>query len=229
MKHLREYELLESSGRNINNFSPQRFKSITGNDSAPGFTGWIHGLLKTMQNRFDGMDGFFKNNLYVKTPQGTIDTGLGWLLGTAGSLVTGVLGKIFEPGDFITKNQNWGSSGGEKGLSVPSTEADVKPEHLRLMNDKFVRNDLPGITSDNQMQDYIGNSYKKWGVAPGQSKVADDLLSTNANTYYNKISGYPVASKLPSIPSAGTATKIAKVAANFIPAGRIAKMAGVLK
>lgn len=226
MKHLTPYELLESSGRNISNFSPQRFKSITGNDSAPGFSGWVHGILKTMQNRFEGMDGFFQNNLYVTTPQGKIDTGLGWLLGTAGSLATGVLSKIFEPGDFISTNQNWGSSGGEKGLSAPGTEADVKPEHLRLMNDKFVKNDLPNITSDSQMQDYIGNSYKTWGVTPGQSRVADDLLATNANTYYNKTKGYPFTS--PS-PSNSKLIGAAKLAAKLFPAGRAAKIAGVLK
>jgi hypothetical protein len=219
MKHLRSYELLESSGRNISNFSSQRYKSITGNDSAPGFTGWLHGLFKTMQNRFEGMDGFFKNNLYVKTQGGTIDTGLGWLLGTAGSLATGVLAKIFEPGDFISKNQNWGAgSGSDSGL--PRSESDVKPEHLRLMNNKFVNNDLPNINSDTQMQDYIGNSYKKWGVSPGQSTVADDLLATNANTYYNKTKGYPFASKL------GNA---ASIAANFIPAGRAAKVISKIK
>jgi hypothetical protein len=224
MKHLRPYELLESSNRNLGNFSSQRFKSITGNDSAPGFGGWIYGLLKTMQNRFEGMDGFFKSNLYVKTGDGqTIDTGLGWLLGTAGSLATGVLSKIFEPGDFISTNQNWGS--GEKGLSSPSTEADVKPEHLRLMNNKFVNNDLPNINSDTQMEDYIGNSYKKWGVAPGQSSVADDLLATNANTYYNKTKGYPFTSPQTN----SKLISAAKLAANFIPAGRAAKIAGVLK
>jgi hypothetical protein len=168
-----------------------------------------------MQNRFEGMDNFFKNSIYMKTTDGqTIDTGLGWLLGTAGSLATGVLAKIFEPGDFITKNQNWGAGSGSDS-ALPKTEADVKPEHLRLMNDKFVNNDLPNINSDTQMQDYIGNSYKKWGVSPGQSTVADDLLATNANTYYNKTKGYPFVSKL------GDA---ASIAANFIPAGRAAKV-----
>lgn len=214
MKHLKPYELLESSGRNMSNFSSQRFKSITGNDSAPGFTGWMYGLLKTMQARFEGMDGFFKNNIYVKTKDGqTIDTGLGWLLGTAGSLATGVLSKIFEPGDFISKNQNWGSGSGDTAL--PKSESEVKPEHLRLMNNKFVNNDLPNINSDAQMQDYIGNSYKRWGVSPGQSTVADDLLATNANTYYNKTKGYPFASKL------GDA---ASLAVNLFPAGRAAKV-----
>jgi hypothetical protein len=215
MKHLKPYELLESSGRNMSNFSSQKYKSITGNDSAPGFTGWIYGLFKNMQNRFEGMDNFFKNSIYMKTTDGqTIDTGLGWLLGTAGSLATGVLAKIFEPGDFITKNQNWGAGSGSDS-ALPKTEADVKPEHLRLMNDKFVNNDLPNINSDTQMQDYIGNSYKKWGVSPGQSTVADDLLATNANTYYNKTKGYPFASKLGDT---------ASIAANFIPAGRAAKV-----
>ena len=212
MKHLKPYELLESSGKNISNFSSQKYKTITGNDSAPGFTGWIYGLLKGMQNNFDNMENYFKSNIYVKTKDGqTIDTGLGWLLGTAGSLATGVLSKIFEPGDFISKNQNWGS--GNSGAKIPGTEAEVKPEHLRLMNNKFVEQDLPNITSDTQMKDYIGKSYKGWGIAPGQSQAADDLIATNANTYFNKISGYPVASKLPAIAAeTGEVSTLARIA-----------------
>ncbi len=224
MKHLKPYELLESSGKNISNFSSQKYKSITGNDSAPGFSGWIYGLLKGMQSNFDNMENYFKNNIYVKTKDGqTIDTGFGWLLGTAGSLATGVLSKIFEPGDFISKNQNWGSnkSGDSAPIKAPESEADVKPEHLRLMNDKFISNDLPNISSDNQMQDYITRSYKGWGIAPGQSQAADDLIATNANTYYNKTKGYSIASKLPSMSDIGN---VASVAANFIPAGRAAKV-----
>jgi hypothetical protein len=214
MKHLKPYELLESSGRNLSNFSSQRFKSITGNDSAPGFTGWMHGLLKTMQNRFEGMDNFFKSDIYMKSSTGTIDTGLGWLLGTAGSLATGVLAKIFEPGDFISTNQNWGAGSGSDS-SLPKSEADVKPEHLRLMNSKFVNNDLPNINSDAQMQDYIGNSYKKLGVSPGQSSVADDLIATNTNTYYNKSKGYSFTPKL---------VDAASLAVSLFPAGRAAKV-----
>jgi hypothetical protein len=220
MKHLKPYELLESSGKNLSNFSNQKYKAITGNDSAPGFTGWIYGLLKGLQNNFDNMENYFKNNIYVKTKDGqTIDTGLGFLLGAVGSLATGVLSKIFEPGDFISKNQNWGSSGG-KEITAPKTEAEVKPEHLRLMNNKFIEQDLPNITSDTQMKDYIGKSYKRWGIAPGQSQSADDLIATNANTYFNKISGYPVASKLPSVAAeTGEISTISKVvsAAESLP------------
>jgi hypothetical protein len=216
MKHLKPYELLESSGRNLSNFSSQRFKTITGNDSAPGFTGWMHGLLKNMQNRFEGMDNFFKSNIYMKSSTGTIDTGLGWLLGTAGSLATGVLAKIFEPGDFISTNQNWGAGSSiGSDSSLPKSEADVKPEHLRLMNSKFVNNDLPNINSDAQMQDYIGNSYKKLGVSPGQSSVADDLIATNTNTYYNKSKGYSFTPKL---------VDAASLAVSLFPAGRAAKV-----
>lgn len=223
MKHLKPYELLESSAKNISNFSSQKYKAITGNESAPGFTGWIYGLLKGMQNNFDNMENYFKNNIYVKTKDGqTIDTGLGWLLGTAGSLATGVLSKIFEPGDFISKNQNWGSGKtSDGGIKAPTSEADVNPEHLRLMNNKFVEKDLPNISSDAQMQDYIGRSYKGWGIGPGQSQAADDLIATNANTYYNKTKGYPISSKLPSMDDIGN---VASLAGNFIPGGKVVKV-----
>jgi hypothetical protein len=83
------------------------------------------------------------------------------------------------------------------------------------MNSKFVNNDLPNINSDAQMQDYIGNSYKKLGVSPGQSSVADDLIATNTNTYYNKSKGYSFVPKL---------ADAASIAVNLFPAGRAAKV-----
>ena len=187
MKHLQSYELLESSDKYVKSYSPQKYKKITGNDSAPGFTGWIYNIFTSLKNNFENMDGFFKSNVYMKDIHGNaIDTGMGWLIGQAGSLATSVAAKIFEPSEFVSTN--WKSSDGSM-LQAPTSDKDVKTEHLRLFNDNFAKKDLPNIKNDDDMKSWITDFYKKAGTPPGKLKWADDAVSTVSNTYFNKSVG----------------------------------------
>jgi hypothetical protein len=206
MKHLQAYELLESSGRNLKSYNSEKYNKITGKTSAPGFTDWIYNIFKSLQNNFDNMDNYFKNNIYMKSSNGqVIDTGLGWMLGQAGSLVTGVAAKIFEPSDFISTN--WKSSDGTP-LQAPTTDKDVKPEHLRLFNDNFEKKTLPNINSDEDMKSYISTLYQKAGTPPGKVKWLDDAAATVSNSYYNKSKGWgQTASELPSLGNNPITTK----------------------
>jgi hypothetical protein len=188
MKHLQSYELLESSDKYVKSYSPQKYKKITGNDSAPGFTGWIYNIFTSLKNNFENMDGFFKSNVYMKDIHGNaIDTGMGWLIGQAGSLATSVAAKIFEPSEFVSTN--WKSSDGSM-LQAPTSDKDVKTEHLRLFNDNFAKKDLPNIKNDDDMKSWITDFYKKAGTPPGKVKWADDAVSTVSNTYFNKSMGF---------------------------------------
>lgn len=187
MRHLQSYELLESSDKNVKSYSPEKFKKITGNDSAPGFTGWIYNIFTSLKNNFENMDGFFKNEIYMKDIHGNaIDTGMGWLIGQAGSLATSVAAKIFEPSEFISTN--WKSSDGSM-LQAPKSDKDVKTDHLRLFNDNFTNKDLPNIKNDDDMKSWITNFYKKAGTSPGNVKWVDDAALTAGNTYFNKSAG----------------------------------------
>jgi len=187
MKHLQSYELLESSDKYVKSYSPQKYKKITGNDSAPGFTGWIYNIFTSLKNNFENMDGFFKSNVYMKDIHGNaIDTGMGWLIGQAGSLATSVAAKIFEPSEFVSTN--WKSSDGSM-LQAPTSDKDVKTEHLRLFNDNFAKKDMPNIKNDEDMKSWITGFYKKAGTSPGKVKWADDAVSTASNTYFNNSRG----------------------------------------
>jgi hypothetical protein len=187
MRHLQSYELLESSDKNVKSYSPEKFKKITGNDSAPGFTGWIYNIFMSLKNNFENMDNFFMSDVYMKDIHGKpIDTGMGWLIGQAGSLATSVAAKIFEPSEFISTN--WKSSDGSM-LQAPTSDKDVKTEHLRLFNDNFSKKDLPNIKSDEDMKSWITNFYKKAGTTPGNVKWVDDAALTAGNTYFNKSAG----------------------------------------
>jgi hypothetical protein len=183
MRHLQAYELLESSDKYVKSYSPDKYKKITGNDSAPGFTGWIYNIFKSLQSNFENMDNFFMSNIYMKDIHGNpIDTGMGWLIGQAGSMATSVAAKIFEPSEFISTN--WKTSDGTT-VQPPTSDKDVKTEHLRLFNDNFAKKDLPNIKTDEDMKSWITNFYKKAGTTPGRVKWADDAASTAANTYFN--------------------------------------------
>lgn len=206
MRHLQTYELLESSSKNLKSFTPDKYRKITGNSSASGFTGWIYNIFMSLKSNFENMDNFFMSNIYMKDLHGKpIDTGMGWLIGQAGSLATSVAAKIFEPGEFISTN--WKSSDGTM-LQPPTSDKDVKTEHLRLFNDNFTKKDLPNIKNDEEMKSWITGFYKKAGTPPGRVKWADDAVLTASNTYYNKSMGYGV----PNTDSGGflsTATKLA--------------------
>lgn len=195
MKYIRSYALFESSLKNYSKYDSSKYTTYTGQSTQPGWQDWIYNFFRSMQNRFENFDNYYKSNIAVKTSSGDrtpINTGLGWLIGKTGSLGSEVMAKIFEPGKFASL-----SGQGLLGPKSPSATAattsvegiksskDVRPEHHRLLNDQFVKNDLPGIKSDDQMKDYIFNYYKNVGVPPGKNKVADDVAATYASTYYN--------------------------------------------
>lgn len=199
MRHLQTYELLESSGKYLKSHNDQKYNKITGKTSAPGFSDWFYNIFKSLQGNFENMDNYFKNNIYMKTSSGQkLDTGLGWLIGQAGSLVTGVAAKIFEPGEFVSTN--WKSSDGSM-LQAPTSDKDVKTEHLRLFNDNFEKKTLPNIKNDDDMKSYISTLYQKAGTPPGKVKWLDDAAATVSNSYYNKTKGWGQTSpvELPSL------------------------------
>lgn len=219
MKYLNTYKIFEA--RNYNSYS-NRYGYYTGNQAQPGFSEYLYGFFKGMNDRFKDFDRYYQNTIAAKNISGqTIDTGLGWAIGTAGDLATSVAMKIFEPQEGTVfnklpedpnkednswwvrkkepKEKEWlvkktgGGADSEyvKGssLTVPKTDADVTPEHHRLLSNNFIKNDLPGINNDAQMQDYIMNFYKKAGTPPGKNKVADEAASNFIGSYFNKKKG----------------------------------------
>lgn len=193
MKYIRSYTLYESTLKVFEKYDSSTYTTYTGQSTQPGWQDWIYNFFRSMQNRFENFDNYYKSNIAVKTSSGDrtpINTGLGWLIGKTGSLGSEVMAKIFEPGKFASLS-NQGllapKSTSAAGTSVEGIRSpkDVRPEHHRLLNDQFVKNDLPGIKNDDQMKDYIFNYYKNVGIPPGKNKVADEVAATYASTYYN--------------------------------------------
>jgi len=226
MRHLQSFELLESSNKYVKSYTPEKYKKITGSDSAPGFTGWIYNIFMSLKSNFENMDNFFMSNIYMKDIHGKpIDTGMGWLIGQAGSLATSVAAKIFEPSEFISTD--WKSSDGST-ITPPTSDKDVKPEHLRLFNDNFAKKDLPNIKNDGDMKNWITDFYKKSGTPPGKIRWVDDAASTASNTYYNRSMGYGGTEVESGSGGVGTAMNIASAASSLLPIGKAGKIAATV-
>jgi hypothetical protein len=201
MKYIRSYTLYESTLKVFEEYDASNYYKNTGQSAQPGWQDWIYNFFRSMQNRFQGFDRFYQREIAVKKAGGgSIDTGLGWLIGKSGSLATELMAKIFEPNKFASLT-NQGLLAPKSTTDVPTIKSskDVTPEHHRLLNDQFVKNDLPNISNDDQMKDYIFNYYKKIGVPPNYNKVADEVAATYATTYFNnKKSQGMLAQGLPS-------------------------------
>ena len=203
MKYLDSFDLFEGS----NPFKKyDSYKYYTGNQAQPGYGQFLYDFFKGMNDRFKAFDNYYKNNIALTNSNGVkIDTGLGWLIGTVGDLATSIPMKIFEPSKLYTKiddtpsttgnkkkivnNTSTTSSGSTSKLKTPTTEADVTPEHQRLLSNNFIKNDLPNINSDADMQNYIEKFYKDLGTKPKISKSADEAATNMITSYYNKRSG----------------------------------------
>jgi hypothetical protein len=98
------------------------------------------------------------------------DTGYEALFGLT-TIVPGVLKRIFGP----TKYEFTRKSGD-----------DVNLELMRHTNEDFVREDLPTIKSETQLEAHVDDLYKRGGVKPGEHPVLDDIARNRANLYYER-------------------------------------------
>jgi len=206
MKHLDSFDLFEGK----NPFKKYNsYEYYSGNKAQPGYGQFLYDFFKGMNDRFKAFNSYYKSNIAATNVNGVkIDTGLGWLIGTAGDLATSIPMKIFEPSKLYNKVDNKdplknkkstfpsGSTGSTSKLKTPKSEAEVTPEHQRLLSNNFIKNDLSKINSDEDMQNYVEKFYKDLGVKPGMSKSADNATTNMVTSWYNKRSG-----RMPTIAS----------------------------
>ena len=87
MKHLDTYKIFEKKTSSYSD----RYEYYTGNKAQPGFSSFLYDFFKGMNDRFKNYNSYYKDNLAPKDVSGrTIDTGLGALIGAAGSLASSV-------------------------------------------------------------------------------------------------------------------------------------------
>jgi hypothetical protein len=217
MKYLDTYKIFENKKRTSYDRS---YEYYTGNKAQPGFSDFLYNFFRGMNDRFKNFNNYYKQNIALTDVSGKkIDTGLGWLVGTAGDLATNVAMKIFEPQDKKPfnklpedpdkKDNSWWARKKESdpkdkewlvkksgdspldgsSLSLPKSDAEVTPEHMRLLNNNFIKKDLTNINTDQQMQDWVMDFYKKAGTPPGKNKVADEVAANAVGSFFSKKKG----------------------------------------
>jgi len=204
MKHIDSFKIFEAKknpNRFFDSYTDSDYTSVSGSNTAPGWKDWLYNMFKNLEDRFERFDTYYQQNIAVKDINGRpIDTGMGWLIGTAGSLAANVASKIFKPagwGKVIKKDP------ATSGAGTSASDMTIKTEHQRLMNDSFMKNDLPKIKSDDDFKEYVWDYYKHAGVKPGINKEVDTGAATIANTYLNSKRGV-----LPAAPSITAETPV---------------------
>ena len=185
MKHIKSYEIFEATKHKgfYMDYNESDFQGNTGMSPKSGFMGWMNNFFQNFADRFDRFDDYYKQNIALKLNNGTtLDTGLGWLIGTVGGMTTQFIADLFKRMPGSKKKSN------DSSLPTPKSESEVTPLHQRVYNDSFVKNDLPNIKNDDDMEKYLMNYYSSNGIKPGQSKVADDMAANMAGSYYNTAS-----------------------------------------
>jgi hypothetical protein len=98
------------------------------------------------------------------------NTGVEVLFGLP-SVVPSVLKRIFGPTKFER---------------IPKKDEQVDVEFIRHTNEDFVKNELPSIKTEKQLEDNVDDLYKRGGVKVGEVPALDDIAKNRANIYYAK-------------------------------------------
>ena len=98
------------------------------------------------------------------------NTGVELLFGLP-SVVPNVLKRIFGPTKFER---------------IPKKTEEVDIEFMRHTNEDFVRNELPSIRTEKELEDNIEDLYRRAEVKKGEVPVVDDIARNRVNIFYSK-------------------------------------------
>lgn len=102
---------------------------------------------------------------------GNLNTGYEILFGLP-SVVPSVLKKVFGPTKY------------EIAKKAPINDDEVDVKFMRHTNEDFVKNELPNIKTEQQLEDHITNLYQKAQVNKGQIPALDDIGMNRAYLYH---------------------------------------------
>lgn len=103
---------------------------------------------------------------------GKFNTGVETLFGAA-SVVPNVLKRVFGPNEF------------ELAKRVTSDEA-IDLDLLRHTNERFVKNELPKIKTEKQLETNIEELYQRGGVKFKQSPALDEITRNRVASFYQR-------------------------------------------
>lgn len=129
-------------------------------------------FFERMEDRLNRMAYYGDSLMRQKRAErgGGPNTGVELLFGLP-SIVPNVLKRIFGPTKFER---------------IPKKVEEVDIEFMRHTNEDFVRNELPSIRTEKQLEDNIEDLYKRADVKKGEVPVVDDIARNRVNIFYSK-------------------------------------------
>lgn len=123
-----------------------------------------------LQRMADAGSNLVRQNRY-EIGSGGPNTGVELLFGLP-TIVPNILKRVFGP----TK----------ASLAKNSNDDYVNTKFMRHTNDDFLREDLPSIRTEKQLEDHIEGLYKKAKVERGEVPMFDDIANNRANLFYTR-------------------------------------------
>jgi hypothetical protein len=170
MKHLKNFKIFENE---------MSIEEAGSQDET--MTGWLYNFFSNLSSKFKAFSQFYHDNSYRDSFGKPIDSGLGWLIGTTGSIASEVAAKVFKPSDVFKRN----GKGILGSLSTPTKGSEVTAEHQRLLNKDFIDNDLSSIKSEQDLTNWSAKKYAQNGLKPGDEPFFDQMIKNNASSWKN--------------------------------------------
>lgn len=141
----------------------------------PGVLSKVGNFFQKMEDRLSRMASYggqlAKSHRAGRGPGGEgFDTGYEALFGLT-TVVPGVLKRIFGPTNYEFSRK---------------ADDKIDLDLMRHTNEDFVRNELPGIRSEEQLVSHADDIYKRGNIRPGEHPVVDDIVRNRANLYYER-------------------------------------------
>jgi len=159
-------------------FSPSSYKTrvkdygLSGNSTILQKTENFFQRMEDRINRMAELGATFQQQRRADRGRSSFNTGVESLFSLP-SVVPNILKRVFGPTDYeITKK-------------ITSDES-VDLDFMRHTNERFIKNDLPKIKTEKQLEDNIEDLYRKGGVRRGQSPALDEIGRNRISTFFER-------------------------------------------
>ena len=179
IQNYKEFRLDESSTPffSKNNYPGKykdRAKKLYDLPDNPTVLAKVRNFFQKMEDRMNTMAYYGAQYQQMRRAErgGGPNTGIEALFGL-GTVVPSVLKKVFGP----------------TRASLVEKNPENKEEYLKFMrhtNEEFVKNDLPRIKDESQLDANISRLYQKGGVKRKESPILDEVARNRANIFYSK-------------------------------------------
>jgi hypothetical protein len=174
IKTYKDFILNESRNKFLTSGYKNRVKDygLSGNSTILQKTENFFQKMEDRINRMAEMGQSYQKQRRSERGTSSFNTGVESLFSLP-SVVPNVLKRVFGPTDF----------GFTKKLA---SDESVDLDFVRHTNEKFIKNELPKIKTEKQLEDNIEDLYRRGGVRRGQSPALDEIGRNRIATFFER-------------------------------------------